>query len=147
MIEPGDPLESELREFRPAATSPALRRGVADRLAIRRRRLRRVALAGGLAAAAGMIAAILVLAPRSGPVGGRIPGVAGPDGSAPAPAPDGDAMPSLRAYRRALARSAGDLDALLARHAGLGLGRGRDIVRVRDLRRPVGDGQILPGEP
>jgi hypothetical protein len=115
MSEAPDPLEAELSALRPHEVSPGLRRRVAQRLAeappATRRRLWRLALAGGLAAAC--LAAVLYWWG-----GGRR--VELEPIFRPQPAPPvvvEDAEPTLLAYQRALARSPEELDALLDKQA------------------------------
>ncbi len=122
MTDTPDPLEAELSALRPREISPGLRRRVAERLADpphARRRIRRFALAIGLAAAC--LATVLFWrggghgpAPDPGPVVVR-----------PRPAPpaevraEDDSEPTLLAYERALARSPEELDELLTKHAAV----------------------------
>ena len=114
MSEAPDPLEAELSALRPYAVSPDLRRGVAERLGgaapSRARQRWAFVLAGGLAAAC--LAAAFVWwgsQRRDEPQYTIVP-------PAP-PAGVGDSEPTLQAYRRALARSPEELDALLDRQA------------------------------
>ncbi len=113
MREAPDPLEAELSSLRPHEVSPGLRRRIAEGLAdappAKRRRLWRLALAGGLAAAC--LAALLY---QWG--GGRR--VEPEPIVQPQPAlPVEDSEPTLREYQRALARSPEELDALLDKQA------------------------------
>jgi hypothetical protein len=121
MSEPIDPLEKELSALHPREVSPALRRRIGERLADPARarwRIRPLALAGGLAAAA--LAVVLF---RGGGDQGPRPGP-GPIVVKPRPAPSveveedaDDSEPTLLAYERALARSPEDLNALLSHRA------------------------------
>jgi hypothetical protein len=145
MNETPDPLEAELMAFRPPEVSPELRRRVAGRLASstaeKDRRPWRIALAGGLAAAC--LAALFL-----GRDGGR--GIdPGPAIVGPVTVPPGraeDALPSLRAYRQALARSPADLDALLDRHAARAPGPDPHLVRIRAFNRPDLEVRAFSGE-
>ena len=135
MNETPDPLEAELLAFHPPEVSPELRRRIAERLASstakRHRRLWVIALAGGLAAAC---LGALFLAWGGGRIARQQPVAIGP-----LPAPPGrneDALPSLLAYRQALARSPEDLDALLDRHAARASGPDPQLVRIRAFNRP-----------
>jgi hypothetical protein len=121
MSEPTDPLETELSALRPLEVSPGLRRRIGERLANPprvRRRIGRLALIGGLAAA-GLVAVLLRWGsgPRPGPeppavvVQPRLVPPVGVNGE-----PD-DSEPTLLAYERALARSPEDLNALLSHRA------------------------------
>lgn len=161
MNEPSDPLETELRAFRPIAVSPGLRRGIAERLATPptqpRSRLGRIARIGSLAAA--VLAALVLVAERGrgpGPVVENIEPRTPAQAPAPAPAPNPtlatplespqEALPSLHAYRRALARSTQDLEALLDRHAVQASGPALPLVRVSAFSRPDLAAQALAGE-
>jgi hypothetical protein len=116
-----DALEVELGALRPHQVSPALRRGIAERLAdsplARARWPWGVAFAGGLAAAC--VAAVVFPGPEANPrhdPGRSIAEVP--------PAPRGaidDSLPTLQVYRRALAGSSEELDALLGKHAAVTL--------------------------
>jgi hypothetical protein len=115
MSEAPGPLEAELAALRPHEVSPGLRRRIAERLADaprpKRRRLWRIAFAACLAAAC--LAAVLLW------WGGRRSVEPEPRLVQPKPPPPvaiDESEPTLRAYQRALARSAEDLDALLTQH-------------------------------
>jgi hypothetical protein len=148
MNEPPDPLEAELRAFRPLEVSPELRRGIAGRLASppaknNQRPWRRIALAGGLAASC---LAALVLTRGGGRGADTGPAIVG---SPTAPAPPGrteDALPSLRAYKQALERSPEDLDALLDKHATHASGPDPQLVRIRAFNRPDLEALTFLGE-
>jgi hypothetical protein len=117
MSDAPDPLERELAALTPPAVSPELRQRIADRLARPPawRRAWPFALAGGLIVAS--VAAVLVWdrsrhAPRDEPRPVVVPQ------SSPAVAP-ASPEPTLLVYRRALARSPEELDAVLGGHATL----------------------------
>jgi hypothetical protein len=116
MSEPPDPLEAELSALRPQEVSSGFRRRVAERLAdgppARRRQLWPIALAGGLAAAC-LAAAVLLWPDR--PKVNPEPVIVQPRPAPPVAAEDPG--PTIQAYRRALARSPAELDALLDKHA------------------------------
>ncbi|SIO35098.1 hypothetical protein SAMN05444166_4007 [Singulisphaera sp. GP187] len=146
MNEIPDPLETELRAFRPTELSTDLKRRVADRLAgsttKMNRRFGRIALAGGLTAAACLLALLLG---RGGDRGADTkPAIVTP---LPVP-PDRpeDRLPSLRAYREALAQSPEALDRLLDRHAVRDHGLDPQLVRTRAFHRPDPEGRALTGE-
>jgi hypothetical protein len=114
-VEPSDPLEAELRQFRPAAPSRELSDRIGDALARPRgmSRLRPWYFGAALAAAACVILAFgiwRVTRPHVDPVQ-----IGGTD-SFPAVGIGAD-RPALATYRLALTRSPADLDALLDRHA------------------------------
>jgi hypothetical protein len=112
MSEVPDPLETELAALRPSPISPGLRHRVADGLSTwpGRRWLWGTGLASVLMAA-GVVA---VVAPwRKDPAPPVLPAVV----PAPAPVEPESPDPSVLAYRRALARSPEDLDALLDKQA------------------------------
>lgn len=94
-----DPLEAELASLRPLPVSPALRQRLAGRLDEARARGPYLALAG---LAAALAAAVFL---------GR--GAAPPSPAVPATRPAAAAVPLLRDYRRALARSPEAAEALL----------------------------------
>jgi hypothetical protein len=105
---PDHSFEEELRAFRPRPPSPGLRHRVARQLNAAPLWWSRAALAGGLAAAGLLAAAVL----------GRAPTL--PPGGLPAPPRVEVAVtppPTLAVYRRALAGSPEALDGLLTRHA------------------------------
>jgi hypothetical protein len=136
MTEAPDPLEAELSALRPREISPGLRRRVADRLADpphARRRIWRIALAAGLAAAC--LAAVLY---RPGGGHGPVPDP-GPVVVRPRPAPpaevEEDSEPTLLAYERALARSPEELDDLLAKHAAVAPEPNPDVARISAFPR------------
>lgn len=114
MNDPDDALEAELAAMRPREVSPGLRRRVGERLggwpALRSRRFWAVGLAAGVAAC---VAAVLLLG-RVPPAGTGQNGVKVP---VAVPDPIDDALPTVRAYQHALARSPEELDALFDRHA------------------------------
>ncbi|HTK74335.1 MAG TPA: hypothetical protein VL371_03700 [Gemmataceae bacterium] len=112
MSEDFDPLEAELRGFRPRPTSPDLRGHIAERLAetapAPRSVRQRLALAGALVAAG---LAFLLVQNIVGPV--KRDGQRPSHGTASIrPSP-----PTVRAYQLALSRSPADLDALLDEQA------------------------------
>ena len=118
MKQPHDPLEIELQALRQHAPSPRLRRRIADRLAptaLPRARPRwSLALAGGLIAACLMTA--ILLRREGDPLVDVEPRAALPDPLL-ARAFD-ESLPTLWAYRRALAGPPQALEALLDEHAG-----------------------------
>ena len=150
MNETPDPLEAELRAFRPPEVSAELRgriaRRLADSTARRKPRLWGIAVVGGLVAA-GLGGLFLGWGGWGGWGGwsaGNRPVVVGP-----LMAPSGrteDALPSLRAYRQALARSPEDLDALLDRHAARASGPDPQLVRIRAFNRPDLEVRAFSGE-
>jgi len=103
---PDDPLEQELAALRPRPPSPALRRGVARRLAGRRRWWWAGAAAGAIAA--GIV--VVLLARRADRPPDVVPGPVPPVAVATPP-------PTVQAYNLALARSPAALDDLLDREA------------------------------
>jgi hypothetical protein len=115
MTDDHDPLERELQALRPRMPSPELRRCIARELSgadARAVRTWRLAFAGALTTAACLAGLLLWrewTAPRQ-----RLEIVI-----QPAPAmPQGETItPTLQEYRRALAESPEQLDALLARHS------------------------------
>jgi len=113
MSDAPDPLERELAGLTPPAVSAELRQRIADRLARPPawRRLWPFALAGGLVA--GGVAAVLIGRP-GGPRDEPRRVVAPPPAPAAEPA---SPEPTLIVYRRALARSPEELDAVLDEHA------------------------------
>ncbi len=114
MTEPPDPLEAELSALRPREISTGLRRRVAERLADPphvKRRIWRIALAAGLAAAC-LAAILLRWGGGRGPVSDPAPIVI-----RPRPAAEDDPELTLLAYELALSRSPEELDDLLARQA------------------------------
>jgi hypothetical protein len=114
MNDANDPLEAELAALRPQDVSPELRRRVAERLAdpppARSRRLWRIVVAAGLMAACHAGALLLIR--------GGCRTVEIPVPPAPPVVTDDDSLPTFLVYRRALAGSPDELDALLDRHAG-----------------------------
>ncbi len=113
MNEPFDPLEAELKSLRPRRVSPELGRRIAERLAEPHTAQRRLpwspALAGALAAAC-LAAVLFGWGERDferNPI----------DVQPPAVVVNGNAKPTVQAYRLALARSSHALGALLDRHA------------------------------
>jgi hypothetical protein len=116
MSDAPDPLERELAGLTPPPVSPELRQQIADRLA-RPPAWRRVwpfALAGVLIAAGGV--AVLVIGDRDRPAPRDEPRPV----VAPQPAPAAEPAspePTLIVYRRALARSPEELEAVLDEHA------------------------------
>jgi hypothetical protein len=145
MNETPDPLETELRAFHPPEISAELRQRIAWQLArssARRKPQRRaIVLSGGLAAAC--LAGLILWWERGHGTSGP-PVIAGPRNT-PAIHPD-DALPSLRVYRQALARSPEDLDALLDKHAARGFGPNPQLVRIRAFTRPDPEGKPTSGE-
>jgi hypothetical protein len=120
MTEKVDPMESELRAFRPREVSPGLKRRIAEQLVVAPRVNRRAkvrlswsaVLAGGWAAAC--LAAALVGRNWSGDVHRtNLPVVAAVQDAQHVP-------PTLLAYSRAAHRSPEALDSLLDKHAALG---------------------------
>lgn len=145
MNETPDPLEAELAAFRPAEVSPELRRRIAAQMAGSTPkpgfRLRTIALAGGLAA---VILAALLFGRSRGPGINNGLVVVGPTPS-PSYHTD-DALPSLRAYRQALARSPEDFDALLDQHATRNHGPDSELVRIRAFNSHDPGLQVISGE-
>jgi hypothetical protein len=118
-----DPLEAELAALRPQEVSPGFRERITQRLAAAspatsgsrldaRRRWWWLAGAGALAAAG---LAVLLLWWAAGEREKPKPVAVQPRPMPPAPVPD--AEPTLRDYRRALAHSPEDLEALLRQRA------------------------------
>jgi hypothetical protein len=103
-----DPLERELRAFRPRPPSPDLRNRVARRLSAAPLWWSRAALAGGLVAAGLLAAAVLGRVPAPPSLGRPTPPAAEVAGTPP---------PTFAVYHRALAGSPEALDRLLTRHA------------------------------
>jgi hypothetical protein len=140
-----DPLAEELAALRPHELSPAFRRRVAESLAGPRPVTSRwpwvVALAGGLAAA---VLAVAILGRGGDPGVVTTRAIVEPR---PGPAVQAeDAMPTLQAYRQALARSPEELDALLDKHAARAPGPDPRLVRIhastpsdRELQALTGD--------
>jgi hypothetical protein len=145
MNETTDPLDAELRAFQPPEISAELRQRIGRQLVgsaeQKDRRLWRIALAGGLAAAC-LGGFLLALGSRNS---GNRPAVVGPVIAPPGPTED-DVLPSLRAYRQALARSPEDLDALLDRHAARGSGPDPQLERIRAFNRPDVEVRAFSGE-
>jgi hypothetical protein len=139
MSEAPDPLEAELLALRPHEVSPRLRRRVAGRLAdtdrgvkspVRGRRLLRLALAGGLAAA------VLVATLLWWRIGRRVE----PEPIVVRPAPTQpvqvqEAQPTLLVYQRALTRSPEDLDALLDKQAAAAQQPSPELLRIGPFTR------------
>ena len=133
-----DPLESELRSFRPADLSPDVYARVASELSPARPRARYwMAAAAAAAVAACLFAAValwrMVSHPGVGPAPRQVASIA----TAPVAATnhggdDNNDRPSLATYRRALSGSPAALDALLDRHAArlLPAGGAEPAVRV-----------------
>ena len=119
---PDTSFEGELRSLRPRPPSPALRRGVARHLAGAPRWSARGALVGGLAAAGLLAAAVVWQSPPPPRVGPPI---------VPPVAAAGDQLPTLQAYRRALARSPDALEALLDEQARQTARAGAQVRSVR----------------
>jgi hypothetical protein len=120
-----DPLERELRAFRPRPPSPELRTHIARRLNAAPLWWSRAALTGGLAAAGLLAAVILGWAPIRPPAVRPNP---------PAVELAGTPPPTFAVYRRALAESPEALDRLLARHArGFGAAGQSSAPLFRDL--------------
>jgi hypothetical protein len=138
-----DPLEAELAALRPHEPSPELCRRVAERLAdaprVRLRRLGRLALAGGLAAAC-LAAVLFGWAARRG----EPKPVFRPQPAPPAQVADNG--PTLLAYERALARSPEELDALLDREAGAPQGPGPEPRPTSAFTRSDADLHDLLGD-
>ena len=148
-----DPLEAELRLFRPVPPLSDLRRRVSERLsgAPAGARVRDWPLTAGLAAAACLAIAMMLW--RAGGGAGDTPHVATVPpptmpSTRPAPAPDVPMpLPTRMAYHRALAESPEALEALLDRRpAGAPRRTGRKAAPVRaftrstiDLVGPTGD--------
>ena len=121
MTEPPDPLEAELSALRPREISTGLRRRVAERLADpphAKRRIWRIALAAGLAAAC-LAVVFFRRGGGHGPVSDPGPVVVRPLPAPPADvkAAEDDPELTLLAYELALSRSPEELDDLLARQA------------------------------
>ena len=132
MNEPYDPLEAELAELRPREISPRLKRRIAEHLAgpqtIGQPWPWNAALAGALAAAC--LAAVLL--------GWRNNVSLDPTSIDTLPAPvavNGDAKPTVLAYRRALARSPQALNALLDKHAARTLQPDSPRTQIRAFTR------------
>ena len=136
MNEAHDPLEAELAALRPHDVSHALRGDIARCLAGAspdgRRWPWRSAIAGGLVAAC-------LVALWLGPGDGRS-GKTRRAGSGPRPEPRSRAeeavRPTLLAYRRALARSTEELDALFDEQAAGARGPGPQFVQTYAFSRP-----------
>jgi hypothetical protein len=146
MNETNDPLEEELAAFRPRELSPAFRRRMAGRLADpaphTSRRVIGIVLVGGLAAAACLGVVLL------GQGGGQrvdtrqavvVPRLASQDRAEDATAP------TLLTYRRALARSSDELDALLDRHAARARGPEPQHMRTPAFTRSDLESQSFAG--
>jgi hypothetical protein len=132
MKPPDDLLEAELQELRPRGISPGLERSIAERLTAKQATSRpwrwSTGLAGVLAAAC-LAAVLLGWSDRDSDLGqnGLQP---------PAPvATNGDAKPSVLAYRRVLAHSPHALDALLDKHAARTLPADAERVQIRAFTR------------
>jgi hypothetical protein len=144
MSEAPDPLEAELSALRPHEVSPGLRRRVAQRLTesppTKHRRLWRLALAGGLAAAC--LAALLLGwgGRRVEPVQPVVPRRPEP------PVAVEDSEPTLLAYERALAHSSGELDALLNKHARVAPEPNPELGRIGAFTRSDATLHALLGE-
>lgn len=145
MNETPDPLEAELRAFHPPEVSDELRRRIAIRLtgstAKKNRRLWKIALVGGLIAAC---LGGLLLGWGGGWMTPDQPIVGGPQ--IRPPVQTDDPLPSLRAYRQALARSPEDLDALLDKHAARASGPDPQLVRIRAFTRSELEARTFSGE-
>jgi hypothetical protein len=150
MSEAPDPLEAELSALRPHDVSPGLRRRVAERLApahpgltppARHERVWRLAVAGGLAAAA--LAVILFLW-RSGRRVEQEQNVVRPQPAPPVAVEDPG--PRLLAYQRAFARSPEELDALLDQHALVPREPGSELVQMGAATRSDAAFHALLGE-
>jgi hypothetical protein len=139
-----DPLEEELSALRPYEVSPELRRHIARRLAevppAPRRRLWRLALAGGLAAACLGV----VLLWRGG--GARVEPERDVRLQPAPPASAQDAGPTLLAYERAMDRSPEELDALLDKDAGGAPELRPELVRCGPFMRSEAALRALLGE-
>jgi hypothetical protein len=113
MNESYDPLETELEALRPRGISPELKRRIAEHLAEAQAARQRLpwspALAGALAAAS--LAAVLL------GWSGRDSEPSPNDPRPPVFVVNGNAKPTVQAYRRALAQSPHALNALLDKHA------------------------------
>lgn len=145
MNETPDPLERELLAFRPSALSGELRQRIAGRLADstakKNRRFWSLGVIGGLAAAC--LVALFLGRGGSRSVDTGPPLVGSP--TAPSGRPE-DALPSLRAYRQALAQSPEAMETLLDRHAAHGYGPDPQLVRIHAFNRPDLEGRTLSGE-
>jgi hypothetical protein len=149
-----DPLESELRALSPHEPSPELRERIAERLAAEamparsRWRPRWHCAAWGGALAAGVVAACVMAAILLRREADPVAKVEVP-AEVQQPLIDSafdDALPSLWTYRRALARSAEELDALLDKHAGLARESNSQLDQVRAFARFDAEPYALPGE-
>ena len=145
MNEPRDPLELELAALRPHEISPELQSRIARRLANESPAIspwRRIALAGGLAAAG--VAAVLLWWTSGRSVE--------PDKIAIQPQPpaqplnSADQGPTVLAYRRALSQSPEALDALLDKHAALALPRNSEAEPFYAFTRSEVELRALKGE-
>lgn len=143
-----DPFEAELQTFRPAEPSPALKPRIAGALADSRtrkkkQRLVNFALVGGLAAAS-LAALFFGRGDGNGPRNTLGPPRVGSP-TVPRDRPE-DALPTLRAYQQALARSPEALESLLDRHAARGRQLATQLVRLRAFHPLDPEGQALTGE-
>jgi hypothetical protein len=128
-----DALAAELRSFRPRSPSPALRRRIAEHLAgpaPARTQMRRYAALAGSLAAAGLVFALL-LDRASRRTHDLVP-------DKPHTVAAGDPMPTVRAYRQALAKSPAAFESLLdeqARHSAAAGAQARPVraFMARDL--------------
>jgi hypothetical protein len=114
--EPHDPIEAELLALRPRQPSSALRRGIGRKLARPLRiRLWATASAGGLAAAA-VLVAVLVRPERETDLANKQ--VTRPPQMERLL--DDDSLPTVLVYSQAIARSPEEIDDLLSKHSALG---------------------------
>ena len=147
MSDAPDPLEAELAALTPPAASPELRQRIAGRLAgpapVGHRRAWWLALAGGLVVAG--VTAVLVW-PAGRPTVGP-----GPEPVViPQPAPPAVEVespgPTLLVYRRALAGTPDDLDALLDEDATLAPDPGPERTRIGAFTRSEAQLHSLIGD-
>jgi hypothetical protein len=140
-----DSLEAELSALRPREVSPRLRLRVAERLVdsprSKRRRLWRMACAGGLAAAC--LTAVLFPWEGSQRIERKaIVGLPEP----PLSVEVEDAGPTLMAYQQAFVRSPEALDALLDKDAMIAPEPNPELVRICDFTRSDAALRTLLGE-
>lgn len=131
MNESYDSLETELEALRPRGVSPELKRRIAEHLAetqAARQRLPWSPALAGVLAAASLAAVLLGWGSRDSE-----PNQIGPQ--PPAVFVNGNAKPTVQAYRHALAQSPHALDALLDKHAARMLPSDSRHVPIRAFAR------------